>query len=76
MGRGKGAVCWAQGGGRACEWAPGAVFPLGTYSLRCYDCQTINDFTCPTLRTCVYEVRRCLIVSVRKCLRVCSAAFG
>nr|KAF6404813.1 glycosylphosphatidylinositol anchored molecule like [Rousettus aegyptiacus] len=36
-----------------------------TYSLRCYDCQTINDFTCPTLRTCVYEVRRCLIVSVR-----------
>ncbi|XP_006913095.1 glycosyl-phosphatidylinositol-anchored molecule-like protein [Pteropus alecto] len=36
-----------------------------TYSLKCYDCQTINDFNCPNIRVCVYEIRRCLTVSMR-----------
>ncbi|XP_059528472.1 glycosyl-phosphatidylinositol-anchored molecule-like protein [Myotis daubentonii] len=36
-----------------------------TYSLRCYECATINTFECSNLMTCDYEIRRCLTVSIR-----------
>ncbi|XP_033058733.1 glycosyl-phosphatidylinositol-anchored molecule-like protein isoform X3 [Trachypithecus francoisi] len=36
-----------------------------TYSLRCHDCAVINDFNCPSIRTCQYHVRRCMTISIR-----------
>ncbi|KAL4671667.1 hypothetical protein H8959_004376 [Pygathrix nigripes] len=42
-----------------------AVGPQWTYSLRCHDCAVINDFNCPSIRTCQYHVRRCMTISIR-----------
>lgn len=36
--------------------------------MKCYDCESINNFNCANLRTCPYDIRRCMTVSLRKYL--------
>lgn len=61
---------WAEGDSARAREPTLPPSASGTYSVKCYDCETINDFNCPKIRVCDYEVRRCLTVSIRKYLLV------
>ncbi|XP_058524863.1 glycosyl-phosphatidylinositol-anchored molecule-like protein [Ochotona princeps] len=35
------------------------------YTLTCYSCETINEFSCEEKATCTNEIRRCMTLSIR-----------